>query len=137
MREYPHLVHTAIDTTDCRWLAEFYRELLGLQYRPGDAPPDDGPDDADWLVLVDAEGRRKLAFQGVERLEPTTWPEHDVPMQMHIDFSVSSTDELERHRDRALALGARIVLDRADNEDEESLYVLADPSGHPFCLLVR
>jgi predicted lactoylglutathione lyase len=58
-------------------------------------------------------------------------------MQMHIDFSVSSTDELERHRDRALALGARIVLDRAENEDEESLYVLADPSGHPFCLLVR
>jgi catechol 2,3-dioxygenase-like lactoylglutathione lyase family enzyme len=137
MREYPHLVHTAIDTTDCRGLAEFYRELLGLQYRPGDEPPADGPDDADWLVLKDAEGRRQLAFQGVERLEPTTWPEHDVPMQMHIDFSVSSTDELERHRDRALALGARIVLDRAENEDEESLYVLADPSGHPFCLLVR
>jgi len=128
-------MHTAIDTTDCRGLAEFYRELLGLQYRPGDERPD-GADDADWLVLVDSDGRRKLAFQQVDRLEPTTWPEHDVPMQMHLDFSVSSAEELARHRDRALALGARVVLDRTDDEDE-ALYVLADPSGHPFCLLVR
>ncbi len=136
MDEFPWLMHTAIDTTDCRGLAEFYRDLLGLQYRPGDEPPVDGLDDADWLVLVDSEGRRKLAFQQVDRLEPTTWPEHDVPMQMHLDFSVSSADELARHRDRALALGARILLDRTDEEDE-ALYVLADPSGHPFCLLVR
>ena len=136
MDEFPWLMHTAIDTTDCRGLAEFYRELLGLQYRPGDEPPVDGVDDADWLVLVDSDGRRKLAFQQVDRLEPTTWPEHDVPMQMHLDFSVSSADELARHRDRALALGGRILLDRTDEEDE-ALYVLADPSGHPFCLLVR
>ena len=136
MDEYPWLMHTAIDTTDCRGLAEFYRELLGLQYRPGDEPPADAVDDADWLVLVDSDGRRKLAFQQVDRLEPTTWPEHDVPMQMHLDLSVSSSAELARHRDRAIALGARIVLDRTDDEDEP-LYVLADPSGHPFCLLVR
>jgi catechol 2,3-dioxygenase-like lactoylglutathione lyase family enzyme len=136
MDEFPWLMHTAIDTTDCRGLAEFYRELLGLQYRPGDQPPADEVDDADWLVLVDSDGRRKLAFQQVDRLEPTTWPEHDVPMQMHLDLSVSSLDELARHRDRALALGARIVLDRTD-DDGEPLYVLADPSGHPFCLLVR
>jgi catechol 2,3-dioxygenase-like lactoylglutathione lyase family enzyme len=136
MDEYPHQLHTAIDTTDCRGLAEFYRELLGLRYRPGDDVPSDGADDADWLVLVDDEGRRKLAFQQVDRLEPTTWPEHDVPMQMHVDFSVSTAVELERQRDRALALGARVLLDRTADEDE-ALYVLADPSGHPFCLLVR
>ena len=136
MDEYPWLMHTAIDTTDCRGLAEFYRELLGLQYRPGDELSADAVDDADWLVLVDSDGRRKLAFQQVDRLEPTTWPEHDVPMQMHLDLSVSSSAELARHRDRAIALGARIVLDRTGDEDEP-LYVLADPSGHPFCLLVR
>ena len=78
---------------------------------------------------------RKLAFQQVDRLERTTWPEHDVPMQMHVDFTVASIDELARHRDRALALGARILLDRTD-DDDEPLYVLADPSGHPFCLFV-
>lgn len=56
-------------------------------------------------------------------------------MQMHLDFSVSSREELERHRERALALGATLVLDRT--EASEALYVLADPAGHPFCLLTR
>ncbi len=136
MGEYPRLLHTAIDTTDARGLAEFYRRLLGLQYRPGDDPPAAGsPDDADWLVLVDSDGVRKLAFQQVERLERTTWPEHDVPMQMHLDLTVPSVEELQRHRERAESLGARLLLDRTDDSDEP-LYVLADPSGHPFCLFV-
>ena len=135
MSEYPRLLHTAIDTTDARRLAEFYRLLLGLQYRPGDEPPVDGDDDADWLVLLDQGGGRVLAIQEVERLERTTWPTHDVPMQMHLDFTVPSRDELERHRERAEELGAEILLDRTDDEGEP-LYVLADPSGHPFCLFV-
>jgi hypothetical protein len=32
MSAYPVLLHTAIDAQDCRGLAEFYRELLGLHY---------------------------------------------------------------------------------------------------------
>ena len=36
MSAYPVLMHTAIDATDCRSLAEFYRQFLGLRYRPGD-----------------------------------------------------------------------------------------------------
>jgi catechol 2,3-dioxygenase-like lactoylglutathione lyase family enzyme len=135
MSGYPRLLHTAIDTTDPRGLAEFYRLLLGLHYRPGDEPPADGEDDADWLVLLDEDGGRVLAIQGVERLERTTWPSHDVPMQMHVDFTVPSRDELERHRERAERLGAAILLDRTGDEGEP-LYVLADPSGHPFCIFV-
>ena len=136
MAEFPQLLHTAIDTTDARALAEFYRELLGLRYRPGDEPPAEGEtDDADWLVLVDSAGNRKLAFQQVERLEPTTWPAQDVPMQMHLDFTVASIEELERHKARAERLGARLLLDRTDDVDEP-LYVLADLSGHPFCIFV-
>lgn len=38
MADYPQLLHTALDTTDARALAEFYRQLLGLQYRSGDEP---------------------------------------------------------------------------------------------------
>jgi catechol 2,3-dioxygenase-like lactoylglutathione lyase family enzyme len=116
---YPRLLHTAIDTTDARGLAEFYRELLGLHYRPGDERPADGAaDDADWLDLVDGEGGRKLAFQHVERLERTTWPTHDVPMQMHLDLTVLDVEELERHRARDESLGASLLLDRTDEEDE-------------------
>ncbi len=136
MAEYPQLLHTVLDTTQPRELAEFYRQLLGLQYRPGDEPPPAGaPDEADWLVLVDADWVRKLAFQQVDSLPRTTWPRHDVPMQLHVDFTVPSLAELTRQRQRAEALGARLLLDRTDDPDEP-LYVLADPSGHPFCLFV-
>jgi catechol 2,3-dioxygenase-like lactoylglutathione lyase family enzyme len=136
MTEYPQLLHTVLDATDIRQLAEFYRRLLGLQYRQGDEPPAEGvADDADWLVLVDSSGARKLAFQQVERLERTTWPQHDVPMQMHLDSTVPSLQELERQRNRAESLGAELLLDRTDDPNEP-LYVLADPAGHPFCIFV-
>ncbi len=137
MAEYPRLLHTALDATNARELAEFYRELLGLRYRPGDEPPTDGtPDDADWLVLVDADGTRKLAFQQVDDLPRTNWPEPPgIPMQMHLDTTVTSVSELERQCERALALGAELRLDRTDDPDEP-LYVLVDPAGHPFCIFV-
>ncbi|MGA8114513.1 MAG: VOC family protein [Actinocatenispora sp.] len=136
MSSFPELMHTALDTTDARALAEFYRQLLGLRYRPGDEPPAGGTaDEADWLVLLDATGARKLAFQQVSTLTRATWPSPDVPMQLHVDFAVRSIDELHRHRRRAEELGARVLLDRT-HDDGEPLFVLADPAGHPFCLLV-
>ena len=136
MAEYPQMLHTVLDTTRPRGLAEFYRQLLGLQYRPGDEPPSYGaPDEADWLVLTDADSVRKLAFQHVDHLPSTTWPRHGVPMQLHVDFTVSSFAELTRQRERAEAMGARLLLDRTDDADEP-LYVFADPSGHPFCIFV-
>lgn len=129
-------MHTVLDTTNVRKLAEFYRQLLGLQYRPGDDPLAAAElDDADWLVLVNEHGDRQLAFQQVENLEQTTWPSSAIPMHLHVDYSVSSLEELHRQRERAEALGARLLLDRPDDPDE-ALYVLADTSGHPFCILV-
>jgi catechol-2,3-dioxygenase len=136
MPDFPILMHTAVDATDCRGLAEFYREFLGLRYRPGDEIPADGNDeDADWLVLVNADRHRVLAFQEVPELARPTWPAHDVPKQMHHDFRVPNVEELERHRRRAEDLGATLLYDRT-HEESEPLYVLADPAGHPFCILV-
>ncbi|MGA5170072.1 MULTISPECIES: VOC family protein [Streptomyces] len=136
MTEHPQLLQTVLDTTEPRELAEFYRQLLGYFYRPGDEPPQDGgEDERDWLVLRDAEGGARLAFQRVDELPRTTWPRHDVPMQLHLDCTVPDVDALHRQRARAEALGARLLLDRHDDPDEP-LYVLADPSGHPFCVFV-
>jgi catechol 2,3-dioxygenase-like lactoylglutathione lyase family enzyme len=136
MPTFPLLMHTALDATDCRGLAEFYRQFLGLRYRPGDEPPADAAaDDADWLVLVGEAGQRVLAFNRVEELARATWPADDVPKQMHHDFRVPDVAELERQRQRALDLGAALLLDRSD-DGEEPTYVLADPAGHPFCILV-
>jgi catechol-2,3-dioxygenase len=128
---FPRLLHTVLDTTDARGLAEFYRELLGLCYRPGD----EGTGPAEWLVLLDGDGARVLAFQQVEQLARSTWPAGDVPMQVHVDFTVPDRAALEHHHARSLALGAQVLLDRT-NDPEEPLYVHADPAGHPFCLFV-
>ena len=52
--ELPRLRQVVLDSTDVRGLAEFYRQLLGLAYRPGDEPPPSGEPDprgSDWLVL--------------------------------------------------------------------------------------
>jgi catechol-2,3-dioxygenase len=133
---YPVLLHTAIDAQDCRGLAEFYRQLLGLHYRAGEEPPTDGPDDANWLVLLDEDGNRVLTVQEKKDTKPPTWPSEAVPMQMHMDFKLPSVEELERHRERAENLGARLLYDRSQDAGEP-LYVLADPAGHPFCLLVQ
>lgn len=134
---YPELLQTVLDCTDPRLLAEFYRELLGLSYRPGDEPAAFGPDDAapDWLVLCTPSGHRRLAFQQVDRLEPTTWPEPGVPQQLHLDLTVPSREELDVQHGRALGLGARMVLDRSE-DPQEPLRVYADPAGHTFCVFV-
>jgi catechol 2,3-dioxygenase-like lactoylglutathione lyase family enzyme len=133
---YPVLMHVAVDARKPRALAEFYRELLGLHYRTGEEPPPPGePDDADWLVLLDDDESRVLAIQLKRDLRPSTWPSEEVPMQMHLDFSLESIEELEHQRLRAEGLGARLLYDRSADA-EEPLYVLADPEGHPFCLLV-
>jgi len=136
MSEYPRLFQTVLDTENARELAEFYRELLGLQYRDGDQPRGNHSDDeSDWLVLVDSAGGRTLAFQQVTTLTRTTWPATAVPMQLHIDMTVPSIEELRRQRQRAEDLGAELILDRTSDLDEP-LYVLADPAGHPFCMFV-
>ncbi len=136
MSAYPVLMHTALDATDCRGLAEFYRQFLGLRYRPGDEITADGSDDdPDWLVLLGPTGHRVFAFQKVPALARPTWPAHDVPKQMHHDFRVPTIAELQRQRQRAEELGATLLSDRTSDADEP-LYVLADPAGHPFCILV-
>ena len=137
MTGYPVLLHTALDARDCRGLAEFYRQLLGLHYRDGEEPPTDGtPDAADWLVLLDEAGKRVVTIQEKVDHKPPTWPSEEVPMQMHMDFRVPTVEDLEHHRKHAEQLGASLLYDRSQ-EDGEPLYVLADPAGHPFCLLVQ
>jgi catechol 2,3-dioxygenase-like lactoylglutathione lyase family enzyme len=135
---FPTLRSVALDTTDARALAEFYRRLLGYEYQAGDeCPPAGAPDPAaqDWLVLVDPNGKNRLAFQQVERLARATWPEGDVPQQVHLDLSVPTVQDLVTQHEAALALGAQLLQDRFD-DPEEPLYVYADPAGHPFCIFV-
>ena len=131
----PTIRQVVLDGTDVRQLAEFYRELLGYAYRPGDEPGAPGADELEWLVLRGPEGTVQLAFQQVEVLTPTTWPDDAVPMQLHLDCSVPDVEALQAALHRARELGAAVRFDRSDDPDEP-LYVLTDPAGHPFCVFV-
>jgi catechol-2,3-dioxygenase len=135
---HPAFRQVVLDTENARELAEFYRQLLGLRYEPGDEAPIGGEPDgagAEWLVLLGDDERRLLAFQQVESLPKATWPEGPRPQQVHLDFSVQNIDELRTHNIRALSLGATLLDDRID-DPAEALVVLADPAGHPFCIFV-
>lgn len=130
---HPTLRATVLDATDARRLAEFYRQLLGFEYRPGQEPTDPAGDD--WLVLDDASGTARLAFQRVDALPPSTWPGAEIPQQLHLDLTVPTFADLVAQHARALSLGARVLDDRSADADEP-LYVYADPAGHPFCVFV-
>ncbi|WP_433291297.1 VOC family protein [Actinoplanes sp. CA-030573] len=138
MTGFPTLLQVVLDGPDARKLAEFYRKLFGLLYRPGDEPPAAGePDERgqDWLVLQNPSGGLQLAFQQNPSLVRTTWPDPAVPMQLHLDTTVESVAQLDAQHERALALGASVLYDRSD-DPEEPLRVYADPAGHPFCIFV-
>ncbi|GIF19998.1 catechol 2,3-dioxygenase-like lactoylglutathione lyase family enzyme [Actinoplanes tereljensis] len=138
MTTYPTIRQVVLDSTDARSLAEFYRKMFGLTYRPGDEPPAPGDPDEngqDWLVLRSPGGGPQLAFQQTDPFPRTTWPEAEVPQQYHLDTAVDSVTELDHQHDRALELGATLRYDRSEDK-EEPLRVYADPDGHLFCIFV-
>ena len=144
---HPVVAQTVLDCRHPRALAEFYRELLGYSYRPGDEPPPAGQPDpvgADWLVIRPerdgAAGRHDLAFQAnAEYVAPVWMPgpdrSGDQQQMLHLDMTVPDRESLEAQRRRVLELGGTEVFDRSDDPDEP-LHVFTDPAGHPFCIFV-
>lgn len=107
-----------VDCAEPGSLASFYQELLGLQRVQ---------DDGDWVVIGDAADRPGVAFQRVAHHRPATWPEGDRPQHRHFDVAVGDLDVAE---EAALALGATRLPGGGP-----TFRVLADPEGHPFCLV--
>jgi catechol 2,3-dioxygenase-like lactoylglutathione lyase family enzyme len=134
---HPTVRQTVLDCLHPRRLADFYRDLLGYAYRPGDETPEEGED---WLVIRPRGGGPGLAFQRNAEYVPPVWtPEADRPgdqqMMLHLDLTVTDVSTLEEQRRQVLALGGAVLFDRSDDEGEP-LYVFADPAGHPFCIFV-
>src|SRR6266508_28982 len=98
-------------------------------------PGEPDPNGQDWLVLQDAAGATRIAFQQVAELPEPTWPEGPRPQMLHLDLEVPTVAELDTQHARALALGARLLRDRSD-DPAEPLRVYADRAGHPFCIFV-
>lgn len=112
-------LHTiAFDTPDAPGLAGFYGDLLGLGERKDSA-------DGKWITLALPSGQR-LAFQQADDHVPPRWPDPEHPQQLHLDLR---SPDREGTVDRALQLGASRLVGGGD-----TWTVLADPSGHPFCV---
>lgn len=128
--DFPLLIATCLDAEDAPGLATFWKEFLGLSFHPNQ-----GPDDGVTFIVIDGhDGVPVLAVQEVDRLPRSTWPSGDVPSQVHLDLSVADREAQARHVARALELGAEVLEDRSD-DDADPLVVMADPAGHPFCLI--
>src|SRR5215218_8129299 len=111
-------IHSFIyDTADVSGLSSFYSEFTGFKKQYGGE---------DWVTLVSDVGHR-LCFQLAPDHVPAQWPDQkEHPQQFHLDFL---TPDRESDVARALALGATRL-----EGGGESWSVLADPSGHPFCI---
>jgi hypothetical protein len=105
-----------VNAPDAMALARFYAEVTE------GAPTGNGH----WATLATPNG--VINFQQIAGHVPPTWPEGQVPMQMHLEFYV---EDLEATEKRVLAAGA-VKFGYQPNDDH--CYVYADPAGHPFCL---
>jgi catechol 2,3-dioxygenase-like lactoylglutathione lyase family enzyme len=107
----------ALDAPDPARLARFYREALDLQIMF----------ENDTFVALKGAGVI-LTVQQVPGLPPVTWPDGDVPKQIHLELAV---DDLDASEKAFLDIGATKP---ETQPDPDRWRVLIDPAGHPFCV---
>ena len=111
------------DAGDAYWrtgrgarLSSMYGSLLGME-----------PIYIGYHKLVHSDGRTpEIGFEHAPDDAPPRWPDPDHPAQVHVDIEV---DDLDRASQVAVAHGAAVLQDFGDHR------VLADPVGHPFCVV--
>jgi catechol-2,3-dioxygenase len=109
-----------LDAPDVEQLARFYSALRGWPISKMDAGE---------AALDLGEGVAYLSIQRNDDYVRPSWPAaagHQ-QMMMHLDFEVT---DLAAAVAGALALGAELP----DHQPQETVRVMLDPAGHPFCL---
>ena len=113
-----------LDCPDPAALARFYALLLGWQVTSTDASDD-------WTEIR-GPGGTGLAFQLAPNHVPPSWPDGEIPQQLHLDIDVA---DLNRAEALVLAAGATATgLPDRSSGGVETFRVYLDPAGHPFCL---
>jgi hypothetical protein len=111
------------DADDAYWrtgrgaqLSSMYGSLLGME-----------PIYIGYHKLVHPDGRTpEIGFEHAPDDAPPQWPDPARPAQVHLDISVEDLDGASR---LVVSHGATLLHDFGDHR------VLADPVGHPFCLV--
>jgi hypothetical protein len=106
-----------LDCADPQELAQFWAAMLGgtIVFTTPTA------------VGVRSDAARIAAIR-VPDYRPPTWPENDIPKQIHLDLAV---DDVEAAAAEAVRCGATPTTFQPAPDDRR---VLLDPAGHPFCL---
>lgn len=112
-----------LDAPDGPALAHFYAELLGWQFF--------GDDENLASVAPSKDAGYNLGFQTEEHYVRPVWPAvpGEQQMSMHLDIEVDDLDEAVAY---AVSVGAEV----AEFQPQQTVRVLLDPAGHPFCLYV-
>ncbi|GAA4428260.1 VOC family protein [Actinokineospora soli] len=110
------LFAVTIDAPNASALARFYAAVTGMDLTY------DGPEGA-----LLSGGGRNLMFQQVQTYTPPAWPDPSRPQQAHLDLK---TDDLDAAEALAHSHGATTL-----DASSPTFRVLADPAGHPFCLV--
>ncbi len=110
----------ALDSPTPRDLARFYGTLLDWEI---------ASEADDWVTLQPPDGVAYLAFHvNPDHVRPVWPPSPGQPQQqLHLDFQVEDLAAAVAH---AVELGAV----PADFQPQDTVRVLLDPDGHPFCL---
>ncbi len=117
MTAIARLAGVSLDTADPVGLANFYRQLLGLEtYLATD----------EFVALKGAN--ILITTQRVDNHLPPSWPTGPTPKQVHLELAVG---DLETAELAAVALGATRP---AEQPSPDQWRVLIDPAGHPFCI---
>lgn len=95
--------------------------------RAAGGPPLAGTSTRQSRLCPNYSDRRAWPFQKIDSYRAPTWPDPEVPQQLHLDIKVNDIETAEA---RALELGAKRLPGGGT-----SFRVFADPVGHPFYLI--
>jgi catechol 2,3-dioxygenase-like lactoylglutathione lyase family enzyme len=117
-----------IATPDPRALAAFYSRLLDLPVSTEEGPRPGDPPTAGW-AQIRVDSGPSLNFEYEREWTPPIWPSEPGAQHatQHLDIRVNDLAAATAH---AVALGASL----AAFQPQDTVRVLFDPSGHPFCL---
>jgi len=122
-----HYAYTALDCANPVELAHFYSKITGLRVQPFDEG--ETAQTCEWLELLDENNRTRMAFQKIDNYRAPTWPQGDIPQQVHMDFHAKDLDIAEKE---LIELGA---IKTEFQPKPHRFRVYLDIAGHPFCIV--